>query len=112
MFSYRTFGNAFGRGLTVVSDLPLESLSDEALVEEMVIDFKIKSTMLPTNLKNRNPMNITDLEKLTSKIGELRKTKPGDFASDSDLPVRSLLKQRISKFRGAMNSLIYKFVNM
>ena len=47
----------------MVSDLPLESLSDEALVEEMIIDFKIKSTMLPTNLKNRNPMNITDLEK-------------------------------------------------
>lgn len=68
----------------MVPDLPLGSLSDEALVEEMISDFKIKSTMLPTNLKKRNPMIISDLEKLTQKIGQLRKTKPGDFAADSD----------------------------
>ena len=67
----------------MVPDLPLESLSDEALVEEMISDFKIKSTMLPTNLKKRNPMNITDLE-INQQNRELRKTKPGDFASDSD----------------------------
>ena len=52
----------------MVPDLPLGSLSDEALVEEMISDFKIKSTMLPTNLKKRNPMIISDLEKLTQKI--------------------------------------------